>query len=144
MRGFLAMLLGTLGSGIASAALADLGDLVAHKLAARASSYGQEQEWETSFSWYKKEDIPLPSKETAAATEADRSPFNLGSSDNRFTTRSWKTGFAMAGGVTKAEIGYHGDLRLQFDRPTVGGNVLFSFVGDHGTNELRLEFKRNF
>lgn len=87
-----------------------------------------------------------PTERTVAP---DRSPegegtLQLGQMDGRIGLRNLKTWYAADSVLLKAEFGYDGALRLQADRPWLGGNLRFGLTGDQGHGELRLEFKRNF
>ena len=147
--------------GAAPMVLADFTSSIANKLAARATPSDPQRDTEMRFAWTKEEVVLPPASDTAAPSAVPRSgggtlprqpppaslshsQFSVGSIEGRFTTKSLTTGLSVGGGFTKAEIGYRGDLRLQFDRPTFGGNLMFSLVGESGASSIRLEFKRNF
>lgn len=64
--------------------------------------------------------------------------------DSRFGLKGLKTWYTMGSVSIKTDLGYDGHLRLQADRPWLGGNLRFGFADQQGHGELRLEFKRNF
>src|SRR5438105_6966398 len=106
MRGFIVTVVGVSIFGAAPIAMADLSSLVAHKLAARATPSDPNRDTQMRFAWTKDEVVLPPSGEAAAASREPtaapagigHSQFSFGSVDGRFTTRSFTTGFAAAGG----------------------------------------------
>lgn len=84
---------------------------------------------------------PPPPKEPTPRQEG---LFHFGAVDGRLSSKSLKTWYTTGNTSIQTELGYDGKLRLQADRPCLGGNLRFGFADEQGKGALRLEFKRNF
>lgn len=148
----------------ARVAYADLSSILLGKIAARASAYNRDGarlddaaaaaltlagQPTTSVAPINgappadqpREQTPTPTNEPSPRQEGI---FHFGAVDGRLSSRSLKTWYTAGDTSIKTELGYDGKLRLEADRPWLGGNLRFGFADEQGHGTLRLEFKRNF
>ena len=144
MQRLATILIGTIAfTATTTSAAFDLPALLLKKIAARATPA---DELSADEAWTRMQPTPAPPESLGAAERErhDVSPLDAPAFESRFSSKAWKTRFAVGGISSRAEIGYDGDLRLYLDKPTLGGNLRMSFVEDSAGGKLQLEFKCRF
>lgn len=155
MRVLFVLLFGLTAVLAAPVASADLTSLVLHKLMSRAEAYDREASDRDRLHPFSVTDTGDASVMTMAGVPHDSAPraetpqshtsfLQFGPMEGRFGLKNLKTWYTAGSMSIKAELGYDGVLRLQADRPWIGGHLRFGFVDEDGGGSLRLEFSRNF